>query len=68
MPPDPQVDDRSVVAEIVYRTLVYEADVARLRALGCRCLLRCVYSSGVRAIPLNELVAETCTVDHRARS
>ncbi len=43
----------------------WEADVVRLRALGCCCPLRYkVDGEHSRAVPLNEQAAATCTVDH----
>lgn len=60
------------VPDKVYWAAEYEAHVTRLRALGCRCPLRCevyrrlgVFGSSVRAIPLNDAVAATCAVDHQ---
>lgn len=59
------------VPDMIYRAAEYEAHVARLRGLGCRCPLRCeVYGvgvrAGVRATPLNGVVAAMCTVDHQS--
>lgn len=51
--------------DMVSRVEVYDADVARLRALGCRCPLRyVVWGDRACAAPQNALVAATCTVDH----
>ena len=51
--------------DMVYRVEVYDADVVRLRALGCRCPLRYVVRGDrACAVPLNESVAATCTLDH----
>ena len=53
-------------SRMIYRSEVYQADVTRLRALGCRCPLHCeVQGERVFAAPQNELVADTCPVDHR---
>ena len=64
-------DDPAVVPDVVYWAAEYEADVHWLRRLGCRCPLRCevysrrgVFGSNVRALPLNDVVAATCPVDH----
>ena len=54
-----------------YFSADYAADVARLRALGCRCMLHCVLDqrgeddTRVHAAPLNDLVGDACSVDHQ---
>ena len=51
--------------DMVHWAAVYDADVVRLRALGCRCLLRCeVDGRRLRAVPLHEADAATCPIDH----
>ncbi len=58
-------DDPAAVPDTVYWATEYEADVHRLRRLGCRCILRCrVIGDRVCAVALNESVAAPCTVDH----
>ena len=50
----------------VYWAEVYQVDVTRLRALGCRCPLHCeVKDDRVFAAPQNDLVAAACLVDHQ---